>query len=364
MIIVVGAGTAGLSLAIAAAAAGASVQLIEKTNRIGGTLHLSNGMFSAGGTRRQRERGIEDSPTAHFEDVIRISKNTVHRELVRLYCDLAPGMVDWLDDEGFEFRPDCPMILYGHEPYRVPRTYWGIDDGQSILKVLARLAAPHLESGRIKVAFERAAERLMVEDDRVVGVVAGGREWRGSAVVLTTGGYGRNPEMFARFTGGRRLVSYAAESSTGDGLRIGEEAGAAIAGDQYFLPSFGGLENPDQPGTVYLPVPDSYNQGARLIPQYRQPWEVWVNARGERFIREDDPSVDVRERALLKQPDMRFWVVFDDAVLEQSPPLYSQWPADDIRALARGGKLVQQAETLGALAPKMEVPDFRRVSDD
>ena len=58
-VIVVGAGTAGLPSAISAAVGGARVLLIDKAERIGGTLYLSGGHMSAAGARRQHEFGIE-----------------------------------------------------------------------------------------------------------------------------------------------------------------------------------------------------------------------------------------------------------------------------------------------------------------
>ncbi|GIW08461.1 MAG: flavocytochrome c [Dehalococcoidia bacterium] len=355
-IIAVGAGTAGLILAYSAAEAGARVLLLEKTDRIGGTLYISSGMFSAGGTKRQRERGIEDSPDEHFADIIRISRDTVNRELVRRYVDIAPALVDWLQDNGFEFEESCPVIIYGHEPYSKPRTYWGAENGRSLLKLFKRLLEPYFASGQVRVVLNAPAEQLVMEDDRVVGVVAGGREYRAPAVVLTTGGYANSPELFARFTGGRRLVSIGNLASTGDGIVLGEQVGAQIVGSQYFLPTFGGIEDPDQPGRVYASGPDEWDINARLVPQTRLPWEIWVNQHGERFIREDEESVDNRERVLLQQPDMRFWVVFDDRILDESPPLILRWPAEELRAKAKEGRFVLAAETLADLAAKMDVP--------
>ncbi len=356
-ILVVGAGTAGLTLALCAARSGAQVRVLEKSNRIGGTLFLTSGMFSAGGSRLQKERGIEDSPQGHFNDVIRISRDTVRREMVRLYCDLAPGMVDWLQDEGFEFHPQCPVIFFGHEPYGQPRTYWGVNGGSSYLELLNRGLEPHLSSGRVQIELNSPVERLLLEEGVVVGVAAGDRSWRAGNVVLTTGGYSSNPDMVARFTGDRRLVSIGAETATGDGIAMGEAAGATVTGNQFFLPTFAGLEDPDRPGRVYQRAPDTWDANARLQPQLRPAWEIWVNANGERFIREDDPSVDTRERTLLEQPDMRFWIVFNERILAESPPLYMVWTADELRTMANEGKLAQRADSLDELAGKMEVPE-------
>ena len=56
--VVLGAGTAGLACAIEAAARGAHVAVVETSDRVGGTLHVSGGHMSAAGTRRQRAGGV------------------------------------------------------------------------------------------------------------------------------------------------------------------------------------------------------------------------------------------------------------------------------------------------------------------
>ena len=83
-IIVVGAGTAGLPCAIFGARAGARVLLLDKEPEIGGTLHVSGGHLSAAGTKRQKERGIEDHSDDHYDDIMRISRGSVRKDLVQL----------------------------------------------------------------------------------------------------------------------------------------------------------------------------------------------------------------------------------------------------------------------------------------
>ena len=79
-LIIVGGGTAGLPAAIFAARRGARVLVIEASLQLGGTLFLSTGQMSAAGTRLQKQKGITDSPQLHFDDVMRISQNTVRNE--------------------------------------------------------------------------------------------------------------------------------------------------------------------------------------------------------------------------------------------------------------------------------------------
>ena len=59
-VIIVGAGTAGMPVAIHAEHRGARVLVIEHADRIGGTLHVSGGQMAAAGTRAQADQGIDD----------------------------------------------------------------------------------------------------------------------------------------------------------------------------------------------------------------------------------------------------------------------------------------------------------------
>src|SRR5690606_5322205 len=142
-VVVVGAGTAGLPCAITAAEGGARVLLVEKDAQIGGTLHISGGHMSAAGTRRQAERGIVDSPEEHLADIRRISKGTAREDLIQIQVRHAAETIDWLDDLGFNFAPETPRIIYGHEPYNIPRTYYGRDEGLSILDILLKQLERH-----------------------------------------------------------------------------------------------------------------------------------------------------------------------------------------------------------------------------
>ncbi len=108
--IVVGAGTAGIPCAIAAAEYGRSIAVIEKTDEIGGTLHITGGELSAAGTRRQREQGIEDTPVAYLADVMGKSGGYADRTLVELAVNEAPHTIDWLDELGCD-RSSCSRAL-------------------------------------------------------------------------------------------------------------------------------------------------------------------------------------------------------------------------------------------------------------
>ncbi|MEK9945370.1 MAG: FAD-dependent oxidoreductase, partial [Alphaproteobacteria bacterium] len=162
-VIVVGAGTAGIPCAAAAAERGGRVLLVEQNEDVGGTLHLSAGQMSAAGTQLQKDRGIEDHPRLHFADAMRISKNTADPDLVNLAVNLAPDVIDWLMKKGFAMHPDCPMIFYGHEAYTIARTYWGVDGGLSILEVLRRVLTRQLRRGRLELRINTSLVGLVQE---------------------------------------------------------------------------------------------------------------------------------------------------------------------------------------------------------
>ena len=351
-LVVVGAGTAGLPCAIAAAHEGARVLLVEKAAEVGGTLHVSGGHMSAGGTRRQSERGIEDSPDLHLEDCERISGGTADPTLIDKAAKLAPGTVDWLDDHGFDFAPECPRLVYGHEPYSVARTVYGVDEARSILRVLERLITPRIASGEIDLWLESPVTRLLVEDDRVVGVEvqppdAEPRRARANAVVLASGGYAAAPEIFEGLHG-RPLVSAARETSTGDAFALTEPLGARVRGKDALMPTFGGLPEPGRPGRA------RWNDRPLLVATERAPWEIYVDRHGERFVAEDEPSMHAKEVALLGLPDLTFWTVFDERAVSESEHLIFGWSAERLREAAgtregfhRGSNLEELADRAG-----------------
>jgi fumarate reductase flavoprotein subunit len=351
-IVIVGAGTAGMPCAIEAVAAGARVLVVEQEARPGGTLHVSLGQMSGAGTRPQAARGIADSPAAHLGDIRRINRGTGRDDLLDRTVPLLGPAIDWLLDNGFAMDPACPEILHLHEAYRTPRTYWGVEGGLSVLAAVRPLfEAAMARPGAALRLWTEALALTLNADGRVDGlrlrdldsgaesVVAAG------AVVLATGGYGASPAMFARFTGGRPLVTAAMPGSTGTGIAMAEAAGAAVAGADLFLPTYAGIVSAPGGNRVI------WRQMPSLTPQVRQPWELHLDRAGRRFVREDDDSVDAREHALDALPDLAFWCVFDDAVLAAAPPLLPGWTEAEFRdAWAGGHPSFRRAETLAGLA--------------
>lgn len=353
-LVVVGAGTAGIPCAAEAALGGARVLLVEKDHQIGGTLHISGGHMAAAGTRRQAERGIADSVEAHLADIRRISAGTARDDLVHITAENAAETVDWLDDRGFRFASETPRIIYGHEPYTTARTYYGIDEAISILEVFERLLDEAVATGRLDLWKNSPVIGLTPGEDGGVGgvtVLRGGVEdvaVRAGHVVLATGGFAADPELFLELEGAP-LVSAAHPTSTGDGIHLARELGAAVAGTGSFLPTFGGLPHPTSPGRA------NWSDRQLLIAAERPPVEIYVDRHGRRWVAEDELSIDEKERALTRIDDMTFWTVFDDAMVESTRsgrPLVVGWTPEDLRDRADRRAGVHSAGTLEELAAK------------
>lgn len=347
-VIVVGAGTAGLPTAITAAEHGLRVLLIEKDTRIGGTLHTTGGHLVGAGTKRQATHGIHDSRELWLADIDRITRGLYRPDIIEPVVEHAAEWIDWLDDNGFRFAPETPRIIYGHEPYEIPRTYYGVDAGLSVLEVFKRHLDVHIAAGLITLWLDAPVIELRTDASRaVIGVTSlhdgVDTEVNAPHTVVTTGGFGNDPELFHDLVG-LPLVSGSHPTATGDGLLLGQAIGAAFQGQGIYLPTFGGLPHPTSPGKAL------WEDRPLLTATERIPWEIYVDRHGQRWVAEDEMSIDAKERALVDVDDLTFWTVFDDAAVDASVPMVVHWTPGDVRAKANVRVGVFAADTLDELA--------------
>lgn len=342
-LIVVGAGTAGIPCALEGGNAGGRVLLLEKSDDIGGTLHVSSAHMSAAGSRRQKAHGIADTPDDHYADIMRISKRTGRPEMARLAVDNVAETIDWLEDNGFAFAPETPRIVYGHEPYTTARTYYGTDGGRSVLAVLRRLLDAATMAGGVELRLSTRVGSLLMREGRCEGVrLEDGTEITARSVVLCAGGYGFDPQFFEQAEG-LKLVTAAYHTSTADGLKMAIAAGAQLVGQGNYLPTFGGL-----PPSEGLRIP--WDDRPLLVAQERPPYEIYVDRGGRRWVAEDDPSIDNKEHALEGIADMTFWMVFDALAVGEGGTFVKGWNAAELDRRANSQAGVHRADTLEALA--------------
>ncbi len=340
-----------MAAAATAGELGLRTLLVEKTGRLGGQLHWSSGHFSGAGTRRQAERGIADHPDDHFADVMEIAHGRANPDLVRLAVDAAPAAIDWLAGLGFPFASASPSFVSGHELYSTPRTYWGGEDprhgGGSIFETLR----PQVHAPGTDVAFDTRVVDLRADDDGVEVDAEGPedrRRVRAAHAVLATGGYAAARDLVAELQ-----PRYAAaltgclDHATGDGHRLLRQLDVPLTHADTYVPTMGMIEAPDRPG-FGIPLHE-----ARVVVNAvdRPPWEIWVNRAGRRFVAEDTISPFARERALLAQPGLEMFVVWDAAAMESAPPVIGpDWTRAAIDAEASRDRWLHRRATPTELA--------------
>ncbi len=353
--IIVGAGTAGLPAAIHASRRGASVLLLEAAGKLGGTLNMAQGQISAAGTRLQEARGIADSPDRHYEDIMEITFGEADPLIIRRTVDQAPDTLNWLLDRGLVPLPDHPITgaAPGRAGYSVPRYFWGAEEGRAILKVVLEELDRELPAGRIAIRLNTRVRGLLMSD---AGAVEGVRAQEGSEefafqgrhVLLTSGGYAMNPDMFALLTGHPAYTASAWPHSLGDGLELAVSAGGWLRGQRLHRAGTGSILSADAfPARVYARF--------STVPQNRPPWEIWVNNQGRRFIREDEPRVRARARAVLGLPRLRYVIVFDEHILGAAPPGLPDFSRERLLEHCNSHPMFARANSLAELAAKANV---------
>jgi succinate dehydrogenase/fumarate reductase flavoprotein subunit len=122
-VVVIGAGASGLTAAIVAREAGASVVVLEAQDDIGGHAITSGGNVPlGGGTSAQRNHGIEDSPGLLFRDLTDWSVAEPNgfpdyryndRDIIRAFADNSVATYDWLVAHGVVFVDKAPDAAGG-----------------------------------------------------------------------------------------------------------------------------------------------------------------------------------------------------------------------------------------------------------
>jgi L-aspartate oxidase len=189
-VVVVGAGVAGLTAALAAAER-ATVRVLAK-----GALDSSNSWAAQGGVAAAV--GADDDPVLPAADPLAAGRGLGRTSAVELLTEEAPARIADLVGLGVEFD-DGLAREGGHSRSRVVHA-GGAETGRRIAEVLAARVREH--------------PRIEIAEERIGGLSA----FDGCAVVLATGGYAA---LWGRTTNPRGAV--------GEGLLLAHRAGASLA---------------------------------------------------------------------------------------------------------------------------------------
>jgi fumarate reductase flavoprotein subunit len=327
-IIVIGAGGCGLMAALVAAKKGARVLLLEKTDRPGGGTAFSSRGIRAAGSRRQRELKIDDSAALYAEDILRRNNAESDPVLTRRLAENSGRVADFLTDEaGVEFQ--IGEFAFGHSGKRSHS--WKED--KTITDFL--FAAVQREKN-IEVRFSTPVLALERDaDGAVVGVRTNDGILKAQKIILASGGFGASTELLSKYIPKAVDIPFPGhEGSTGDGIKMGLEIGAAVENMGAF-----------QPYPAYL------GPGKRAVPpEVALSGGIMVDAAGKRFVDETRYPGGLGIR-MLDLPGKQAYEIFDERIFQ----LHRNGPG--LRNLERlfGAGLLLRAETPADLAGKLEI---------
>lgn len=326
-VIVLGAGIAGLSAAAAAAEAGLSVALLEKTGAIGGSSAMSGGFFAFSGTDEQAAAGVDDNAEVFLADMLEVGGHVNDELLLRAYLEHQRETYEWLKSHGVEFS--ALELSSGQSRARSHLS--------PIKEVLATLAASVEKRGGRIFMQHRAVELVRDTGCRVTGVIAETGSDRAEfaalgGVVIASGGFSRGEDLLSTFAPDQlKGIPYGGLGNTGDGLKLAWKLGAGLADMAYISGTYG--SHPDT-GLEFHELLTAYYMGA-----------IIVNEQGKRFV-DESQSYKTLGSAVLKESHGLGFEVFDATVRTRSHPGV---PLNDIGMLEDIGH-VFKAETLEELA--------------
>lgn len=358
-VVIVGGGAAGLAAALAAADEGARTIVVEAGSRLGGSAAMSGGVIYAAGTSIQAAAGLSDSAEAMYRYFMILNRFELNAGLVRRLCDESGPAVEWLISLGVEFPIS---LLYAAGLDGVRRGHQACGGGDAIMSTLDRHVSSHPS---IDVAVGNRVTGLVSSGGRVCGVTVGDDAISCEAVILTTGGFGANPELIARLLPataryGDALWYIGSPYCRGDGIALGESLGAEVTGIDDVTPLL-------TPGF------------ARDFEPFLPGWFMFVGHDGRRFA-DETISYSVSGRLLRQLPGGECLAVFDEkartgesveTMMSDEFPVQS-WSAERLQAMADAGQIVRAA-SLGELAsaagidgPRLQatVDEYNRYCDE
>ena len=342
-IIIVGGGAAGLSAAVEAALAGQSVLVLEAAPRVGGSSALSAGVIYAGATEVQREAGIEDSVDAMIAYGTTLAQNRLDGSLARRMCEDSAAPISWLRSLGVVFDP-ARTYHGGVEPAGLKRSHRVDGGGERLIEILEGVASTH---GVDIVCNTRVKQLYVDEYGQVAGIKIDGDVVRSAAVVLASGGFGENLELVQKYypsyveAAGDWHWHIGNKHSLGDGLAIGQAAGARIANADRGL----------------ISITHRFDKDNEL---FHPDWLVFVNEEGRRFMREFE-NYGMSAQNVMDQTGRHCFAIFDEnarRAAKQRPEwvglVKMHWTESVIPDLVDAGKIAK-ADTIEELAERLGI---------
>ena len=347
-VVVVGAGGAGLSAAVAAAKRGLNVIAVEKAHFAGGNTSVSGGCFNAADPEGQKpikmtegqklsidkllEEKIQnplqeklvaqvkqqweaykksgsdslfDSPELHALQSWKAGDYKANLALVYKLTKEAPTIQKTLSEMGLTWQKQPTQFVGALWPrsHRASNYKSGVGYIDTYLDLIKAQKLP------VTFMMSTPAESLIEKDGKVIGIKAKGSDgkdysiYASKGVILTTGGFGANVKMRNEYDEiwdkklDAKVKTTNMPAITGDGINMALKAGAAVKDMGYIqlLPT-----TDPATGSTNHKIVESTN--------------IYVNKLGNRFVNEQGRR-DVLAKAALAQPDHVFYVIGTEQTL-------------------------------------------------
>ena len=349
-VVIVGAGGAGMTAAITAAAEGKSVVIVESQAMVGGNSVRATGGMNAGKTVYQDENefgesaGVEKTlktaaekyadnetitalaktvseqwaeyqknPTGYFDSVELMELDTMiggkginDPALVETLCSNSADAIDWLDEHGITLH--SVSSFGGASVKRIHRPVDAEGKTVSVGSYMIPLLEENCEKAGVQILLNTTANEILTDaNGAAVGIKATGSTGEtvtvnAKAVVLTTGGFGANLDM---------VVEYKPELK---GFMTTNAAGAQGQGIEMATAIGAGTVDMDQ---IQIHPTVEANTAALITEGLRGDGAVLINAEGKRFI-DEVGTRDVVSAAEIAQTGSYSWLVVDQAMVDAS----------------------------------------------
>ena len=349
-IAIVGAGGAGMTAAITAAAEGKSVVILESQPMVGGNSVRATGGMNAGKTVYQDENefgesaGVEKTlktaaekyadnetitalaatvaeqwaayqanPTGYFDSVELMELDTMiggkginDPALVETLCSNSADAIDWLGEQGITLH--SVSSFGGASVKRIHRPVDAEGKTLSVGSYMIPLLEENCQKAGVQMMLNTTATEILTDDNgAAVGIKATGASGEtitinAKAVVLTTGGFGANLDMVVEYKPELKgFMTTNAPGILGQGIKMAQAIGADTV-------------DMDQ---IQIHPTVQYDSASLITEGLRGDGAVLINSEGKRFI--DEVSTrDVVSAAEIAQPGSYSWLIIDQKMVDDS----------------------------------------------
>lgn len=303
-LVVIGGGGAGLPAALTAIEGGVkNVVLLEKRRTLGGNASMAGGFIFAAESDRQKEvNGVLDRDTVFRQMMAFNHYDRVKPRILRAFVDKSGETVKWLEERGATYS-------FGHIETMPCHILEGTNAPVGGFNRIIKLLGERFQKAGGQILLNTAADNIVCSDDgRIEKVIATNKqgdtiEIRADCVFLSCGGFTGNTDLLKKYFPDYYSDVYWTDAvpNMGEGIQLATDVGAGLA--KYC--------------TLVRETAYSF-ETKKSLPNRAgmEPSSLWINARGERFADESIFIDDVTTNALIAQPGMVGFALFDTNLID------------------------------------------------